>query len=163
MGQPKRQRKNFQGPKKPYDKDRISEERKVLREYGLRRKTELWKAASLLRNFRRRVRELLANPDEKKQKDLFNRLNRLGIRVEKLDDVLDLKLDKILARRLQTIVHKKGLAKTANQARQLIVHRHVLVDQRKVGFPSYLVLAEEEDKISLDDKIKNKIIQQGGA
>src|SRR3989338_1726955 len=104
MGQPKKKRKQVKRPKRPYDKERFVKEEKIMKEFGLRRKRELWKAESLLRNFRRRARELLANPDEKKQKELFERLKKMGFAAEKLDDVLLLKLENILSRRLQTVV-----------------------------------------------------------
>src|SRR3989338_732981 len=144
MGHPKKSRRMYKRPKRPYDKERITKEKKILKEFGLRRKKEVWRAESLLRNFRRRAQSLLARSDDQKQKELFDRLNKLGLKVEKLDDVLILDLEHILARRLQTIVYKKGLAKTIKEARQLIVHRHVIVDDRKIWYPSYLVTAEKE-------------------
>lgn len=80
-----------------------------MREYGLRRKREIWKAESILREYRRRARELAAKKDKEGEKVLLEKLNRLGL-LEKnaeLDDVLSLSLEKILDRRLQTIVFKK--------------------------------------------------------
>ncbi|MDH5634797.1 MAG: 30S ribosomal protein S4, partial [Candidatus Bathyarchaeota archaeon] len=65
-----------------------------------------------------------------------------------LDDVLDLSLEDILERRLQTIVFSKGLAKSIFQARQLITHGHIAIDRRRVPSPSYLVLRDEETKIA---------------
>ena len=131
MGQPKKSRRRYSRPKRPYDKERIVREKKILKDFGLRRKHEIWKAENKLRNFRRRARELLAEKDDTGKKELFDKLNSIGFRVEKLDDVLDLKLEDILSRRLQTFVFKKGLANTLKQARQLIVHRHVIVGDRK--------------------------------
>ena len=148
----------YKRPKRPYDKERITKEKKILKEFGLRRKKEVWRAESLLRNFRRRAQSLLARSDDQKQKELFDRLNKLGLKVEKLDDVLILDLEHILARRLQTIVYKKGLAKTIKEARQLIVHRHVIVDDRKIWYPSYLVTAEKEANISLDEGMRSQKI-----
>ncbi len=156
MGHPRKSRKTWKRPKRPYDKDRLIREKKVLKDFGLRRKREIWKAESMLRSFRRRARELLAQPDEKRQKELFDKVNKLGMKVEKLDDVLVLKLDSILSRRLQTVVYKKGLAKTLKEARQFIVHRHVLIKDKKVWYPNYLVLADEEGDISLDETIRSQ-------
>ena len=114
-----------------------------------RRKRELWKAQSVLRNFRRRARELLANPDEKLINELLGKLYRLGL-LEKdasLEDVLKLNVEDVLERRLQTVVFKKGLAKTLKQARQFIVHGHIAIDGRRFPFPGALVRREWEDKI----------------
>lgn len=157
MGHPKKQRKKYRRPKKPYDKARINIEKALMKEFGLKRKKEIWIAESILGNFKRRARELLAKADERKQQQLFDRLNRIGLKCEKLDDVLDIKLEDILSRRLQTVVYKKGLANSIKQARQLITQKHVLIDDRKISKPSYLVSIAEEDKIDLNPKIKDKI------
>mgnify|MGYP000047010980 CR=1 FL=1 len=61
-----------------------------------------------------------------------------------LDDVLGLDVRDLLERRLQTIVYRKGLAQTINQARQLIVHRHIAIGDRVVDVPGYLVTVDEE-------------------
>jgi small subunit ribosomal protein S4 len=159
MGHPKKQRKKYEGPKKPYDRQRIERERKVLNEYGLRRKKEIWRFESMLRDFRRRARGLLAVKDEKKEKELMDKLNKIGIETRTLDDVLSIRLEHILGRRLQTIVYKKGLANTPKQARQMIVHGHVLVNDKKVKWPSYIVKKSEEDKISLREEMAAKMMQ----
>jgi small subunit ribosomal protein S4 len=65
----------------------------------------------------------------------------------KIEDILDLKLRDFLERRLQTIVFRKGLARSINQSRQFIVHGHILVNGKKVTTPSYFVPKEEESKI----------------
>jgi small subunit ribosomal protein S4 len=84
------------------------------------------------------------------EKQLLERLNRIGILPETavLDDVLDLTIEDILERRLQSIVFSKGLAKSIFQARQLITHGHVAIDGKRVPSPSYLVLKDEETKIA---------------
>ena len=159
MGHPKKQRKKYEGPKRPFDKQRIERERKILNEYGLRRKKELWKSESILRDFRRRARELLAVRDEKKEKELLGKLNKIGIEVHTLDDVLSIRLDNVLGRRLQTIIYKKGLANTPKQARQLIVHGHVLVNEQKILWPSYIVGKGDEDRISLKESTAKMIAE----
>jgi small subunit ribosomal protein S4 len=65
-----------------------------------------------------------------------------------LDDVLALSTQSILERRLQTMVLRKGLAKTAKQARQMIVHGHIAVDGRKARWPGIIVAVADEGKIS---------------
>src|SRR3989338_2356279 len=108
MGQPKKFKKKYARPKKPYDKERIDRERKVLESYGLRRKKEIWRAEGIVRDFRRRARDLQAKSNEQEEKLLIGRLNRIGGHCKKLDDVLQISLDDILSRRLQTILFKKG-------------------------------------------------------
>lgn len=99
--------------------------------------------------FRGIARSLLGVPQEERVKleaQLVGRLKRLGILPENavLDDVLDLTIEDILERRIQTIVFRKGLAKTIFQARQLTTHGHIAVGDKKVFSPGYLVLKEEE-------------------
>jgi len=83
------------------------------------------------------------------ERQLLNRLHRLGILQETavLDDILDLTLKEVLERRLQTLVFRRGLAKSVYQARQLITHGHIAIERKRVSSPSYLVLKDEEVKI----------------
>src|SRR5450756_3042165 len=53
-----------------------------------------------------------------------------------------------LERRLQTIVFRKGLTRTIFQARQLITHGHVTIDNRRVTIPGYIVPKAEEAQIT---------------
>jgi small subunit ribosomal protein S4 len=154
MGDPRKQRKKYLRPSHPWEKDRIEAENKLLRKYGLRRKEEIWRTETLLRSFRRNARRLLAasGPQaELETKQLLERLKRLGLISEgaTLDDVLGLTVEDILERRLQTIVSKKGLAKTPLQARQLVLHGHVTISGKRVNVPSYLVSVREEGEIGL--------------
>ncbi|MBU0898851.1 MAG: 30S ribosomal protein S4 [Nanoarchaeota archaeon] len=147
-------RKKTKKPRVPWNKTLIKEERKLLNEYGLRRKKEIRSAQAILRNLRQRARVLIANQNEEKEKTLLNKLSKLGFvkGTKDLDNVLALDVKDILDRRLQTIIFKKGIAHTPKQARQLIIHGKVLIDNRKIIFPSYIVLLEEEGKISLHGK-----------
>lgn len=150
----KKLKKKYKKPKVPFDKERIERERELLHEFGLKKKREIWKAETLLRKYRRLARELAARKNEKMERELIKKLVGLGI-LEKnanLDDVLELKVEDILERRLQTLVFRKGLANTPKQARQFIVHSHVKIGGRKVKYPSYLVPKEEEDKIEVSIK-----------
>jgi small subunit ribosomal protein S4 len=141
-----------------FDKDRIERERELLKKYGLKNKREIWRAETLLRNFRRLARRLAARKDEKVEKELLNKLARLGILPENatLDDVLKLTVEDILNRRLQTVITKMGLANTVKQARQMIVHGHIQIENRRVVFPSYLVPKGEESKIKATLKVVAK-------
>ena len=160
MGQPKKFKKKYERPKKPYDKERIDREHKILNDFGLRRKKEIWRAESIVRDYRRRARELQAKKNELAEKELITRLNRLGIQCKRLDDVLQIGLDDILSRRLQTLVFKKGIANSMRHSRQMIVHGHVLVNNKKMYWPSYIVEKEMEDKISLSNYLASKIVKE---
>ncbi|MBD3155872.1 MAG: 30S ribosomal protein S4 [Candidatus Aenigmarchaeota archaeon] len=150
-------KKKLKKPFRPWDKDRIQEEGKLVRKYGLRRKREIWKAESILRNYRRRARTIAAQNDKKGEKILLEKLFKMGLLENKdveLDEVLDLEVESLLKRRLQTIVFEKGLANTPLHARQLIVHGHIAVDDKKMSFPSYLVPIGLENNISYYGKYK---------
>jgi len=58
----------------------------------------------------------------------------------------------LLERRLDNVLLRAGLAHSRNHARQLIRHNHVLVNNRRVNIPSFLVAVASE--IALRDKIK---------
>ncbi len=153
MGDPRKQRKKFETPRFPWRTDVLESELKLLGQYGLRNKREMWRHKALLSKYRGIARSLLGmSVEERKklEKKLLDRLYRLGILPETsvLDDVLVLALEDILERRLQTLVFQKGLAKSIYQARQFITHGHVAIAGRRVSSPSYLVLREEDAKIT---------------
>lgn len=156
MGKPKFSRKRYETPSHPWKEERIKNEDELVRKYGLKNKREVWKSETRLRKYRGEARRLLArvdsdDPQSKREIDqLLMHLTRMSILPpnSNLDDVLALENEKILSRRLQTQVYLKGLARTPNQARQLIIHGHIAVDGRKVTVPSYMVEKKEEDKIS---------------
>ncbi|HIE18644.1 TPA: 30S ribosomal protein S4, partial [Candidatus Bathyarchaeota archaeon] len=127
-------------------------ELRLLGEYGLRNKRELWRHRTMLSKFRGIARSLFGMPTSRRkvlEKQLLEKLKRLGILSENavLDDVLDLTVDSIIERRLQTLVFRRGLAKSIYQSRQLITHGHIAIDGKKVFSPSYIVPKNEEDKI----------------
>lgn len=152
MGDPRKPRKKWIGPKHPWRKERLVYEMRLVGEYGLRNKRELWIAQTIIRKFRHQARSLLAVPQEireKVERALLRRLHKLGLLPENatLDDVLSLSVEDLLERRLQTIVYRKGLARTIYQARQLIVHGHIAIAGRRITAPGYLVTRDEEDLI----------------
>jgi small subunit ribosomal protein S4 len=91
-------------------------------------------------------------PEErtKMENELLARLKKLGVLQETavLDNVLDLAIEDLLERRLQTIVFRKGLTRTIYQSRQLVTHGHVTIGNRRVTVPSYIVSKEEEQQIT---------------
>lgn len=169
MGHPKRRKKTYERPRRPWVMQRIKEEKELAEKYGLKNKREMWKAASFIKRYRREARKILAEiagrkPTEhilKKKEEILESLKRRGIlkegvvevenRVEnaglRLEDVLALRLEDVLERRLQTQVYKKELSNSLKHARQLIVHGHIAVGNRRITIPSYIVSVEEEREI----------------
>jgi small subunit ribosomal protein S4 len=161
MGQPKFNRRKYDTPSHPWQGERIKAENEVKTKFGLKSKTELWKAQSRLRDVRSQARALIArtrNPSDTQAATearlLIERLQRSGYLGENatLNDVLALDLERILNRRLQTQVYLKGLARTPGQARQFVSHGCILIGERRVTVPSYVVRRGEEDQIAIDPK-----------
>jgi small subunit ribosomal protein S4 len=153
MGDPRRQRKKYATPRFPWRTDILQEELKLLGQYGLRNKHELWRHETTLSNFRGIARSLIGRSAEERKKmenELVTRLKKLGVLQETavLDNVLDLTIEDLLERRLQTIVFRKGMGKTIQQSRQLITHGHISLGNQKVTIPSYVVTKEEENQIT---------------
>jgi small subunit ribosomal protein S4 len=71
-----------------------------------------------------------------------------------LDDVLNLNATDLLSRRLQTIVTKKLGFKTPYQARQAVIHGHIMIGDRKIDIPSYTVTVDEEDSVHFTPESK---------
>jgi small subunit ribosomal protein S4 len=152
MGDPKKQRKKFDTPRFRWRKDILQEELKLIGQYGLRNKHELWRHKTTLSKTRSIARSLISKTTEERAKmegELLAQLKKKGILPETavLDNVLDLTIEDILERRLQTIVFRKGLARTIFQSRQLITHGHVTMDNRRVTIPGYIVLKAAEPTI----------------
>ena len=143
-----RKKKRYARPKRIYEKVRILEENKIMANYALKNKTEIWKTDAKINYYRSRAKEL-AKKSSEEQKVLFDRLTALGIKVSSIADVLALKIENLLERRLPTIVVKKGLAKTSKQARQMVTHKHILINGNVVNTPGYIVPVSEENSISL--------------
>jgi len=164
MGDIKKRRKLFSRPKKLFDRNRMDEENVLVKKYGLKNKREIWKAKSVVSNFRRRAKDLIGK-DIERQQAFFNKLNKIGMNVNGISDVLALTEENIFERRLQTFVFKKKLSHTPKEARQLIVHKNVLVDGKVVNIPSFVVTKDLEDKISLKvrgiRKFKKQMEQEG--
>lgn len=153
MGSPRRLKKKYRTPNNPFEKDRIVEEFVFIGQYGLRNKKELWKHKYQLSHWRKLARETRTLPEDMQKikiKELVGSLSKYGLVAEDChtDDILSLSIEMILNRRLQSFVHKQGLAKTVMQARQLVTHGHIAVKGKIIDSPSYLVKAAEESHIT---------------
>ena len=154
MGDPKNPRRVWKKPKRPLNYDLKMEELKTLGTFGLKTKRELWKAHTELSRLRHQARSLLAlrqEVREQKEPILMKSLTKIGLVADDstLDDVLNLQVTDLLSRRLQTIVLKKFSFKTPYQARQAVIHGHIMIGDRKVSVPSYVVGTDEEKDVHL--------------
>ncbi|KAG2333890.1 hypothetical protein Bca52824_005070 [Brassica carinata] len=147
--------KTFKGPRRPFEKERLDSELKLVGEYGLRNKRELWRVQYSLSRIRNAARDLLTL-DEKNPKRIFEgeallrKMNRYGLLDEsqnKLDYVLALTVENFLERRLQTIVFKSGMAKSIHHSRVLIRQRHIRVGKQLVNIPSFMVRLDSQKHI----------------
>merc|ERR1711872_875892 len=152
--------KRYNTPRRPFEKARLDQELKLLGEYGLRNKRELWVVKLFLAKMRKAARELLTL-DEKDPRRLFQgnallrRLVRTGVLDEskmKLDYVLGLSIEDFLERRLQTQAFKLGLAKSIHHARVLIRQRHIRVRKQLVNVPSFIVRLDSQKHIDFSLK-----------
>ena len=69
-------------------------------------------------------------------------------------DITGQALLKTLERRLDNVLYRSGLAKSRDQARQLINHGHIEVNGRSVDIPSYM--AEEGDVVSYKESSRSR-------
>lgn len=150
MGDPKKIRKKYETPSQPWDSVRIQQEHELKEKYGLKTLRELWMPKSEIRRTRKNIREVLSGKSsERTGKEIIAKLNRYNVVKSDatLDDLLVIDVTALLERRLQTIVFRKGLAKTMKQARQLTAHGLISINGKRVASPGHLVLASEEAAI----------------
>ena len=154
MGDPKYSRKKSARPRNPWQRNLLKEELELVGNFGLRNKKELHVASTELSRIRKQARQLLAATTEirtAREPVLLSSLTRKGIVTEDatLDNVLALNVSNFLERRLQTVVLKKGLARTPHQSRQLITHGHIAIGENRITIPSYTVTRNEEPLIKM--------------
>ena len=150
MGDPKKIRKKYETPSHMWDSARIGREHDLKSKYGLRNLRELWILASEIRKMRMNIRSVLSGKSsEKTGREIIARLSRYNIVKGDAtpDDLLVINVEALLERRLQTIVMRKGLARTPGQARQLIAHGLISVNGKRMKSPGHLVTSSEEAAI----------------
>ncbi len=148
MGDIRRKHRKFTRPRQLFNRSRMDEENILVEKYGLKNKREIWKAKTKISSIRRRAKNLIGHSENERQK-FFDKLNNLGFNIKQISDILALTEKDLLDRRLQTIVFKKSLSNTPKQARQLITHKHILVNGSVVNSPSAWVDKKNESKIEL--------------
>ena len=158
MGEPKFSRPRTQTPTHPWKQARIDEEHDLKERYGLKKvggMKEIWREKSALRRHRNQAMKLIGRVDSteghysKEKEQLLNSLTKKGLLQSGADvgDVLEINVEHMLSRRLQSVVYYKGLAPSMRAARNLIVHGHICISDQRMTVPGYHVLKEEEDSL----------------
>jgi small subunit ribosomal protein S4 len=153
MGDPKKLHKKYTTPAHMWQGTRIADELKLKKDYGLKNNREVWRANAFVLEARDQARKLIGKKDEKtenQKKLLLNRLTRLGIlsKGATISDILAIKVNNVLDRRFQTLLKEKGIAKSAKEARQMIIHGQVKYRGRKHTVPSTIIPVEYTGTIS---------------
>merc|ERR1712183_947593 len=150
-------KKTSNTPRRPFEKEKLINELRLIGSYGLKNKREVWRLQLTLPKLRKAARVLLTLPEKDPRRlfegeALIRRMVRLGLldRSErKLDYVLGLTLSQFMERRLQTLVVKRNIAKSVHEARVLIRQRHIAVGRQMVNIPSFMVRKSSEGQIQL--------------
>ncbi len=153
MGDPKKPKKKYSRPQHPWRRAQLEEEKVLVEEYGLKNKKDLWKIASKLSHYKQQAKVLIARTGaqaEMEKKLFLEKLQKMSLipAGATVDNVLGLVVKDLLERRLQTMVFRRGLAHSVVQARQFIVHGHIMVNGQKINVPSFLVPGVVEEMIT---------------
>ena len=158
MGEPKFSRPKTQTPTHPWKQARIDEEHALKEKYGLKKvggMREIWREKSALRRHRTQAMKLIGRVDSSEghyaneKEQLLGSLYKKGLLQEGADvgDVLEINVEHMLSRRLQSVVYYRGLAPSMRAARNLIVHGHICIGEQRMTVPGYHVLKEEEEQL----------------
>merc|ERR1711936_380920 len=147
-------------PRVPFDKVRLSNELQIIGEFGLKNKREVYRVQLSLAKLRSAARYLLTLPVEdpvriEKGAVLIQKCVQLGYLLEdeaQLDYILGVTIKTLMNRRLQTIVFRRGLAKSIHHARVLIQQGHIRVRKQKVNSPSLMVKLDSESLIDFHSR-----------
>ena len=85
-----------------------------------------------------------------------SQFHKYFVMAEKKQGVTGDNLLRICESRLDNVVYLLGWANSRNEARQLVLHGHYLVNGKKVNIPSYLIKAGDEITIKADSKNSEK-------
>jgi small subunit ribosomal protein S9e len=149
--------KTSKNPRRPFEREKLINELKLIGTYGLRCKREVWRTQLVLAKLRKAARILLTM-DEQDPRRLFEgealirRMVRIGLLKDserRLDYVLGLTISQFMERRLQTLVVKRKLASSVHHARVLIGQRHIAVGKQMVNIPSFVVRVSSEQHIKM--------------
>ncbi|MBZ0118098.1 MAG: 30S ribosomal protein S4 [Sandaracinaceae bacterium] len=121
--------------RRPYPPGQHGQRRSKFTEYGIRLR-EKQKVRRIYGILERQFRTYFAKADRTK-----------GVTGEQLLGLLE--------RRLDSVAYRLGFAATRADARQLVRHKHLLVNGKSVNIPSYLV--RPGDKISVRERSRNKV------
>ena len=153
MGDPKKLKKKYNTPIHPWNKNAIEQERILTKEYGLTNKKEIYIATSFLKKYKEIAKKLIATKTaqaEKEKKQVVEKLQKYGfLQVgSSLDQILGLETKDVMERRLQSLLFRKGFARSMKQARQFVTHRHVIIGKKQITSPSYMLTLEEESSLT---------------
>ena len=159
MGDPKFARSKTQTPTHPWKQARIDEEHALKEKYGLKKvggMKEIWREKSSLRRHRNQAMKLIGRVDTseghfaREKTDLVNSLCRQGLLVDgaSIDDVLQINVEHMLSRRLQSVVYYRGLAPSMRAASNMIVHGHISIGEQKMTVPGYHIRKLEEEDLN---------------
>ena len=158
MGHPKFARPKTRAPTHPWKQARIDEEHALKDKYGLKKvggMKEIWREKSALRRHRNQAMKLIGRVDiteahfTREKDDLVASLCRQGLLAggAGIDEVLQITVEHMLSRRMQSVVFYKGLVPSMRAARNLIVHGHISIGKQRMTVPGYHILTHEEDLI----------------
>lgn len=83
---------------------------------------------------------------ERQFRNIFEKASRKG-------GITGIVLLQLIESRLDNVVYRLGIAKTRDQARQLVSHRHILVNGKLVNIPSYML--KPGDVVSVRERSKS--------
>merc|ERR1712195_466838 len=119
-------------PRRPFEKEKLINELRLIGSYGLKNKREVWTLQLTLAKLRKAARVLLTLP-EKDPRRLFE----------------GEALIRRMVRLLQTLVMKRKIGHSVHHARVLIRQKHIAVGKQMVNIPSFMVRVSSEQHIQL--------------
>lgn len=87
-------------------------------------------------------------------------------KAEKMEGIAGENLMILLERRLDNVVYRMGFGRTRRETRQIVDHKHILVNGKCVNIPSYLIKAgdviEIKEKAKSSQRYKDVLEMTGG-